>query len=205
GYLRRALAEPQPAEAGDPQILVMAGGGGDGGLLMDWVLRAYESDPGIPHPALLVFGPFMAGELREGFQARVDALAAVNAIDFDARIEQLIERSIGVVAMGGYNTFCEILSFDKPSLIVPRTRPRQEQLIRARRAQELRLARLLEDDGERSAGRMAVGLRQLAQQERPSKVVLPGLLDGLPNINRLVERELASSSGRDLSLVAEEG
>ena len=107
--------------------------------------------------------------------------------------------------MGGYNTFCEILSFDKPSLIVPRTRPRQEQLIRARRAQELRLARLLEDDGERSAGRMAVGLRQLAQQERPSKVVLPGLLDGLPNINRLVERELASSSGRDLSLVAEEG
>ena len=33
----------------------------------------------------------------------------------------------------------------------------------------------------------------------------PVARDIVPNINRLVERELASSSGRDLSLVAEEG
>ncbi len=32
--------------------------------------------------------------------------------------------------MGGYNTYCEILSFDKPALIVPRLQPREEQLIR---------------------------------------------------------------------------
>ena len=31
------------------------------------------------------------------------------------------ERAGGVVAMGGYNTFCEILSFDKRAIIVPRT------------------------------------------------------------------------------------
>ena len=43
-------------------------------------------------------------------------------------------RAAGVVAMGGYNTFCEILSFDKPALIVPRTVPRLEQFIRASRA-----------------------------------------------------------------------
>ena len=36
-------------------------------------------------------------------------------------------RAIGVVAMGGYNTFCEILSFDKRAIIVPRTAPRMEQ------------------------------------------------------------------------------
>ena len=40
-------------------------------------------------------------------------------------------RAAGVVAMGGYNTFCEILSFDKPALVVPRVRPRLEQAIRA--------------------------------------------------------------------------
>ncbi len=40
-------------------------------------------------------------------------------------------RAIGVVAMGGYNTFCEILSFDKRAIIVPRTAPRMEQYIRA--------------------------------------------------------------------------
>ncbi len=34
-----------------------------------------------------------------------------------------MRRAAGVVAMGGYNTFCEILSFDRPALILPRVRP----------------------------------------------------------------------------------
>ena len=49
----------------------------------------------------------------------------------------LMEKSMAVVAMGGYNTFCEILTLDKPALIVPRSKPRQEQLIRARNAVRL--------------------------------------------------------------------
>ena len=47
-------------------------------------------------------------------------------------MEELIAGAKAVVAMGGYNTYCEILSFDKPALIVPRVAPREEQLIRAR-------------------------------------------------------------------------
>ena len=35
-----------------------------------------------------------------------------------------MKRAAGIVAMGGYNTFCEILSFDKRALIIPRTVPR---------------------------------------------------------------------------------
>ena len=45
------------------------------------------------------------------------------AITFEARVEPLFERAAAVVAMGGYNTFCEILSFGKPALLVPRTTP----------------------------------------------------------------------------------
>ena len=47
--------------------------------------------------------------------------------------------AVGVVAMGGYNTFCEILSFDKRALLIPRTKPRLEQFIRTSRAEELGL------------------------------------------------------------------
>ena len=36
-----------------------------------------------------------------------------------------------VVTMGGYNTLCEILSLRKPALVIPRDKPRQEQLLRA--------------------------------------------------------------------------
>ena len=100
-------------------------------------------------------------------------------------MEELEARAAAIVAMGGYNTFCEILSLDKRALIVPRTVPRREQFIRASRAQELGLVRMLNDDGEYDPEIMARALRALPGQRRPSKVVVPGLLEGLDNVNRL--------------------
>ena len=103
--------------------------------------------------------------------------------------------------MGGYNTFCEILTFDKPALIIPRTVPRKEQFIRAYRAQELGLVRMLEDDGIRNDRDMATALRHLPQQHRPSDIIVPGLLDGLPNVKRLARR-LSSRNSRPLAAIA---
>jgi predicted glycosyltransferase len=190
GYLRRNVprnpnAKKAPPPFDSPYLLVTAGGGGDGEALIDWVLRAYEGDLGIPFPALIVFGPFMRPESQAGFAARAERLANVRTLTFDSRIETLMAKAAGVVAMGGYNTFCEILSFDKPAILVPRTRPRLEQFIRAQRAQELGLVRMLAADGPRQPRVMASALRALPQQARPSETVLPGLLDGLVNVDRL--------------------
>ncbi|MCA8929518.1 MAG: hypothetical protein KDC18_15750 [Alphaproteobacteria bacterium] len=194
GYLRRRVS-PRPDAAvnlvgTEPYILVTPGGGGDGDALVDWVVRAYEQDPDQPYRALVVFGPFMQGEQQQAFRQRIEALANVEAITFYNQMETLIAGATGVIAMGGYNTFCEILSFDKPAIIVPRTRPRMEQSIRAARAQELGLVRMLDPDDGRPARVMATAIRQLPQQGRPSDVVVPGLLDGLDNVNRLVGRAL---------------
>jgi len=192
GYLRREKLTSRPPRpvaplTQNPYILVTTGGGGDGEDLVEWVLRAYEQDDPLLYPALLVLGPFMQPERQAEFMTRVRELDKVEAITFDAQIEDLEENAIGVVAMGGYNTFCEILSFDKRALIVPRTRPRMEQYIRASRAQELGLARMLESDGRLSSSVMIKALRELPYQNRPSEVVVPGLLEGLDNVNRLVE------------------
>src|SRR3546814_18004575 len=100
-----------------------------------------------------------------------------------------MDRAIGVVCMGGYNTFCEVLSFDKRALVVPRTEPRMEQHIRAERAQDLGLVRMLSDNGSRDAHLMATALRNLPQQRRPSEVVVPGLLDGPANVVRLPDSQ----------------
>jgi predicted glycosyltransferase len=193
GYLERSA----PVNAGapempeDPFILVTPGGGGDGEDMVDWVLRAYESDSNLPHRALIVLGPFMNRELQSEFLARAAALPRVEALTFESQLESLMSKAAGVVAMGGYNTFCEILSFDKKALIVPRMVPRLEQFIRASRAQELGLVSMLPDDGIRDAHAMATALRQLPQQQAPSDVIIPGLLDGLENVNRLAERHLS--------------
>jgi predicted glycosyltransferase len=190
GYLRRSAptAPPQSNEhelPAEPYILVTTGGGGDGEELIDWVLSAYETDPGIPYPALLVFGPFMNLERRLAFQDRAARLDKVYAITFDARFEGLLLRALGVVAMGGYNTFCEILSFGKPALIVPRTAPRQEQFLRAARAERLGLVRMLPDDRRRSPDKMAEQLRALPSWPTPNAAAIPGLLDGLERISAL--------------------
>ena len=192
GYLRRTLPAVPPQASdhelpGEPYILVTTGGGGDGEELIDWVIRAYESDPEIPYPALLVFGPFMNLERRVEFQERVARLPRVYAITFEARFERLLERALGVVAMGGYNTFCEILSFGKPALIVPRTEPRREQSLRAERAQQLGLVRMLTDDGLRAPASMAAQLRSVASWPAPDVARYPELLSGLERIAQLAE------------------
>jgi predicted glycosyltransferase len=196
GYLERTVpqmppAAPLPEGITKPFVLVTTGGGGDGEALVDWVLKAYESPMAPEIPALIVFGPFMQPEAKAEFQERVEKLKSVSAITFDAHMEALMSAASAVVAMGGYNTFCEILSFDKPALIVPRQMPRREQLIRASRAQELGLIAMLTEDKAALPDAMATAIRQLMQQRRPSQVVVPGLLDGLENVNRLVMMHLA--------------
>jgi len=208
GYLRRHLPSTgiMPAEfpfAGRPYILVTAGGGGDGRAMLDWVLRAYENDPDLPVPAYFVFGPFLDADQQAAFAARVDRLDNVESITFDTHPEALIDDAAGIVAMGGYNTFCEILSFDKRALIIPRTSPRLEQFIRASRAQDYGLAHMLVDDAVDTAlprmpdwRVMATALRHLPQQALPSQSVLPGLLDGLDNVNRLVDMAMGRRKRR---------
>ncbi|MCH9019599.1 MAG: hypothetical protein IIA73_04455 [Proteobacteria bacterium] len=206
GYLPRSVPAGVPPSAlgvavDEPYLLVTTGGGGDGETLIDWVLSAYESDMAPPWNALLVLGPFMQPEVQARFHERVSRLPRVAAIVFDTHLENLMARAAGVVAMGGYNTFCEILSFDKRALIVPRQVPRREQLIRATRATDLGLISMLIDDGRRDPHTMATALRRLPQQRPPSAVVIPGLLDGFVNVNRLVklllgERERAVAVAR---------
>lgn len=210
GYLRREAPQESshprhPKITRQPFILVTTGGGGDGDELIDWVISAYEAEPDLAMPALLLFGPFINRERRRGFLERVTRHPKLDALTFDTKIELLMEKAAAVVAMGGYNTFCEILSFDKRALIVPRTRPRLEQHIRAVRSERLGLVRMLSDrDGPRSPERMAEALRALGDQQRPSDVIVPGLLDGLDRIrDRFRSMLTPASAAQALNQAAE--
>ncbi len=205
GYLPRKVPEATPQvvleKVSEPYLLITVGGGGDGEEIVDWVLRAYEEDPDIPYPALLVLGPFMSSDLQSDFLARVHRLDKVEAITFEARLESLMERAVGVVCMGGYNTFCEVLSFNKRALVVPRREPRMEQYIRATRAAQLGLVRVLSETDQRDARTMATALRTLPQQPLPADIVVPGLLDGRKNLVKLARQWLARRRPRRPELV----
>lgn len=206
GYLPRSLPTehslPYDFDVTEPYILVTPGGGGDGATMIDWVMRTYEAGHQLPHAALMVLGPFMPPEQRREFIERANRLDRVKVISFDSRMEVLMANSVGVVSMGGYNTFCEILSYDKRALVIPRMAPRKEQLFRAIRAQEFGLLKVLIPDGQLDTGVMAESMRNLPYQRKPSESLLPGMLDGLDRVGTLVRANVEGEFGVERPLRA---
>jgi predicted glycosyltransferase len=208
GYLRRAVPRHKtrkPPVRRDPYVLVTVGGGDDGMAVLDWVLAAYEHDPRIPLRAVFVTGPFMAAEQQRHFRERAARIGRIEVLTFDTHLEHLMERAVGVVAMAGYNTFCEILSLDKRAILVPRVRPRREQVMRAMRAAELGLAHALDPEGPHDAALMTRALRHLAEQPRPSQHGAPRMLDGLSVITGLVADRVGRPVPRRERLAAQAG
>ncbi len=202
GYLRRtrpaARSAAMPKDIGQ-KLLITPGGGGDGEVLIDWVLSAYERDYKILPPALIVSGPFMRGDARHVFERRIAAIPTLSSLTFEPRMEHLMAECLGVVSMGGYNTFCEILSFDKRALLVPRHTPRLEQTIRAEAAERLGLSSRLaepENGAPLDIDRMSRALRQLPLQDLPSARAKPGMLDGLQSVTSLCKHWLSLTERR---------
>ncbi len=195
GYLRR---EPRPdvhfphevarmIQKG-PFLLVTAGGGGDGAELVDTVLAAYERFEGqLPWPALIVYGPFLPARQQAAFERRAVRLRRVTTLAFHEHLENLMEKAAAVACLGGYNTFCEVLSLNKRSLFVPRVTPRAEQLLRAEAAQKLGLVQMLPPD-RLDPETLAEALIQLPDQPPPATDRIRGLLDGLTYITGTVGR-----------------
>jgi predicted glycosyltransferase len=201
GFLRRTESQTPSAAAEQlppAYVLVTVGGGGDGASLMHQALAAREIDPGYPLPIVLILGPFMNADERQEIHSRAAFLKDVSVIDFDNRIETLMANATAMVSMGGYNTFCEILSFDKPALLVPRTFPRREQAVRAQRAAEIGLVDILDSDLASDPRRMAGAMRALLQRKRPSESGTRIDLDGLERISSTVESYASASAERRL-------
>ena len=195
GFLRRevpAVPMLHGPSLPDRALLVTAGGGGDGASLMHQVIEAYRVDRTLAWPVILVLGPFMRAEERDEIYQKCAGHPALSLIDFDNRLEAIMQSAAGVVSMGGYNTFCEILSLDKRALIVPRIQPRQEQLIRTRRAAGLGLVDMLMPEEAEDPLRMAAALHRLETRARPSETAYGRPLDGLQSICDLVQDYITS-------------
>jgi predicted glycosyltransferase len=152
GYLDRrgTSVAPRDGAAGElttlvaddaPLYLCTVGGGQDGYAVADAFARAEL--PSGAH-GLILTGPFMPTAARRRLRALAATREQLRVLELVPHPGRLIDQAVKVVAMGGYNTVCELLAREKRALIVPRTEPRTEQLIRARRMQQLRLLDMLE-------------------------------------------------------------
>ena len=182
GYLKRPPVEDAFVRHIDkPYLLITPGGGKDGEEMVELALRALELRRHAEVAVLVVLGPFMDEEKRAQFKRRAESMPNMTVLDYHSRIESLIENAAGLITMGGYNTFCEILSFNKPAIVIPRTEPRTEQLIRARRAEELGLITMLKPD-ETNPAKLLPLLENLIAQPRPADKLPAGMLDGMDKL-----------------------
>ncbi len=190
GYLdARKRANPRASDIVPPEgedvppstptyNLCLVGGGQDGYALAEAFATAHQPAGTV---GVLITGPFMDAEKT----ARLEQIAAgrpeLRILGFVAEPTRLLQNARRVVAMGGYNTVNEVLAFSRPTLIVPRIRPRLEQLVRAERLAVLGHVDMLHPD--------KLSARAVSQWLAKPDAELPGATDpiDLNGLDRLAD------------------
>jgi predicted glycosyltransferase len=192
GYLKRPTA-PVSRNGGPPHVLITTGGGGDGSPMIEAYLEGLSRLPrNIALKSTVVFGPQMSPESRSRLLEQFGYLTDVNFSDFEPDLTALYAEADIVVSMAGYNTVCELLSFGRHAILVPRAEPVMEQLIRARLLAAQGIFDIIEPSDlspENLINKVLAALKPVAVAPIPFE------LDGLPTIrermNALLEEKEA--------------
>ena len=180
-------------------VLCLVGSGQDGAALA----QAFEGAELPPDTnGVLITGPCMPEQVRRRLALRAAQRPDRRVVPFLSEPTRLLRHADYVVAMGGYNTVCEVLSFGKPALIVPRVKPRREQLIRAQRLQALGLVEVLHPEDLSPAALT----HWLARARTPVRAWERIDFNGLSRVPQLLEdllgfRPLASSRSQSRAAV----
>lgn len=187
GHGRPHAATTTTAAPPRPYVLCLVGGGQDGIRLAQDFLAARLPEG---RSGLVVTGPYMAAEERLDLQRSAAVRPDITVEGFVDGVEHLIAGAGAVVSMGGYNSICELLASGTRTLVVPRARPRTEQLVRAECLARLGLVDVMHPDAL-SPGRLT---RWMAGSSAPSTDVAIDL-DGLSRIPALVDALLGAAHG----------
>lgn len=203
GYLRRDHAvDPAVSDMirdqilqGDtaPYVMAMVGGGRDGLALC----KAF-AEARLPEgwKGILVTGSQMSAQDAKVVSDIAKNNPKLTVVEFLAETISLIAGAERFIGMGGYNTICEVLSLNKHALIVPRTKPRAEQLLRAERLEALGLIDMLHPDD--LSGQALTDW--MARPRRSISFTNPLNLDGLDNVAQFATELLAGQSVRSVAI-----
>ncbi|HET7380428.1 MAG TPA: ATP-binding cassette domain-containing protein, partial [Gaiellales bacterium] len=190
GYLGRN-AERSASLPARPFIVATSGGGVDGAKGLErFIDAAAQVAPDIGGTWLAVTGPLMPLTDHEHVAA-LGRSAGVTVQRVVPELKRTIAAADCVVAMAGYNTVCDILSFRTPAVLTPRNGPSLEQRIRAQRLSEWGVAQVMDERDDASA--LADGIRR-ALSTRPGQaaVSLAGIAAALDVFDATRKARLAA-------------
>ncbi|UTI62271.1 ABC transporter transmembrane domain-containing protein [Paraconexibacter antarcticus] len=173
-----------------PFVIATSGGGADGGLLLEpFVHAAAAVRPGRGGTWMMVTGPLMDGVEHDRLAA-MGAAAGITVRRVIPNLRAHVALADCLVAMPGYNTTCDLLSFRLPAVIVPRRGPSQEQALRAARLHAWGVAQAVTADAGCADH---LGAAITAALDRPRPPVAPVPLDGLARAVDVFEQVLAGT------------
>ncbi len=169
----RAEASPPIERLDRPFVLMTGGGGGDAFPLAKTFLDALPmivEETGLE--AMLLPGPNMPVADRQVLRDR-SLSYPVEVQGSPCNITPWVHGAVAVVSMGGYNSLCEVLEWQKKTLVVPREGPSAEQRIRSQIFSQRNLVRTL-DPQSLTPECLAQGLIQLlADDDLPEPARMP--------------------------------
>jgi len=206
GYLRREPGLTNRAdiraELGlteeEPFVLVTAGGGEDGSRVFEEYLKGFNRLPHSDRPkTLLIFGPEMPPEEHDRLKHWSSGYSKIQTMSFTSDLMSYMNAADLVVSMGGYGTICEILSLNKPAIVIPRVHPVEEQWIRASRMADLGLLHAIHPDELTPEYFMKSLQDALLCHRKKRQPSLPVNLDALPTLAMSVLNHLMGGGWQD--------
>jgi predicted glycosyltransferase len=177
-----------------PLVVLTAGGGGDGFDLLHTYLLGLQELARPPLRSVLLTGPLMSADEQSALRELAERLpqGTVRIEAFLADPLPLLRSADLVVAMAGYNTVCELLALKQRVLLVPRTTPRQEQLLRATLLERHGLVAMMHPDNLDPSSLQAAVRRALVQpRPRAAEIAATGItFDGQSRAAQAIMSEL---------------
>ena len=190
GYLgRRPPAAAHAPVYARPLVIANGGGGVDGTDL----LERFAAATALLRPErggtwLMVTGPMM-DDVTHDRLARTAEATGVTVRHVVPELRAHVALADCVVSMAGYNTCCDLLTFRRPSILVPRAGPSLEQTIRAARLAEWGVVNVL-FAGQASPDRLADAIA--AALDGPAPPAPPVPLGGLDAAVEAFDQALAT-------------
>ncbi|MDH3694000.1 MAG: response regulator [Gammaproteobacteria bacterium] len=209
GYLNRGQPQISPdvirdrvGLSNEPLVFATAGGGEDGfELLSCYAQGLLNMGSGEAPKTLMMCGPEMAPLHFEKLEALAHRCSTLTLKHFTDDVLSYMNAADLVVSMGGYNTICEILTLNKPAIVVPRVRPVQEQWLRAKKLASMNLLHLIHPDHLTPSGLMRVAQKLLTNPSHLKNNAKRINLSGLLKIRNIVTEELKQAATNNVVAV----
>jgi len=152
----------------------------------EYVNGIEQVDQDASFTSLMLLDSDMSSSDRKRLEERAQQLQQVKVLFAPDDVMSYLEAADLVVACGGYQSVCEILTLNKPAVLVPREESVQDQSIRVSRLARLGLITMIHPETLTTEKLIGTIQRDLKERKQATREAFPLSVDALPKLAQAV-------------------